>query len=499
MSSPENARLLGEYRLIQAIAEKPNVIRWLAEQTTVSRPALVDELQTTEPAFRNAFLADVKAKASVEHPLVASVYEAVSTEDCCYYAHEYLPGPTLQDRLAAKGALRPLDFAHLIRRVAEAQIHLESARIASSPIQPRHIHRDDQGLVRLDNLAIAGARAADQSAQDASALGTALVPLVADSQPGSTRAFTLLDWMRGSETQAPLSWEQIRDVALQIESQLTQPLPTTPTVATRAIHEPSPRIPLIWIIVAGLALVVLVGAIFLRPSSRKKQRPPSKFAGTSILIPSGRYETNDGTHEVLPAFRVLAHEVTVSEYAEFLAALDRMSKDQRDKVFDHEDQPAGKTSHLPDDWANLLAAAKKGDLWNGQNVSLESPVVGVDWWDASAYAEWRKGRLPTQEEWLAALRHECPDSARIPAASWLSAIGETPDRTPAGLIGMAGSVAEWTRRQSSDPSNPLGTRKWVIMGGSYLRPGTNAMAREWVDERSLRRPDLGFRLVFDAE
>ncbi len=89
--------------------------------------------------------------------------------------------------------------------------------------------------------------------------------------------------------------------------------------------------------------------------------------------------------------------------------------------------------------------------------------------------------------------------AAIPAAGWLPVTSETSDRTPPGLLGMAGSVCEWTGGRAINPSNPLGERKWVITGGSFLKPGSNALAREWTDDRSLRRPDLGFRIVWDDE
>jgi formylglycine-generating enzyme required for sulfatase activity len=122
----------------------------------------------------------------------------------------------------------------------------------------------------------------------------------------------------------------------------------------------------------------------------------------------------------------------------------------------------------------------------------------VDWWDASAYAEWQQVRLATQEEWFAALSKNTPAPASIKPAAWIPVTSETADRTPLGLIGMAGSVCEWTRRPAANPANPLGERKWVIIGGSFLKPGTNALTREWTNDRSLRRPDLGFRVVFDA-
>jgi formylglycine-generating enzyme required for sulfatase activity len=132
-------------------------------------------------------------------------------------------------------------------------------------------------------------------------------------------------------------------------------------------------------------------------------------------------------------------------------------------------------------------------------VTLDTPVVGVDWWDAAAYAEWKKGRLPSQEEWFAALHHEAAKPETIPPGGWSPVTDETSDRTPPGLLDMAGSVCEWTGQLAANPANPLGARQWVIVGGSFLKPGSNALSREWVPDRSLRRADLGFRLVFDAD
>jgi len=120
----------------------------------------------------------------------------------------------------------------------------------------------------------------------------------------------------------------------------------------------------------------------------------------------------------------------------------------------------------------------------------------VDWWDGAAYAEWNRARLPTQEEWFAAVCAGMQKPAGLPPGDWQPVSLETADRTPSGLLGMAGSVAEWTRSQALNPANPLGQRQWVIIGGSYLKPANGALTREWTDERLQRRPDLGFRVVF---
>jgi formylglycine-generating enzyme required for sulfatase activity len=490
-------RHLGEYRLVELLAETPLARSWLAEQVSVSRRVLVDELKPDQAQQQDAFLADVRAKAAVEHPLIGSVYEAVAEPGLCYFAHELLAGTTLADRSKAAETFLPARLAHLLRRVSEAQLQQETMGQATEPLGLQHLHLDDQGVLRLDNLAIAGPRALKQSARDIVYLGHALRPMVAAGQPGTNRMLTLLCWMRGEGLDAPLNWDQTRDLCGQIEQQLAHPPPpATPTQAATRRKKTAGAVAL-----TTIGLLVLVVALVWVPRLRSKTppahaRPPLPEA---VLIPAGKHPTPDGTEEDLKAFWIAAHEVTIGQYADFLETLETLAKDHRERTFDHENQPPDKSSHLPDGWPALLAAAKSNGTWHACPVTLDSPVVGVDWWDATAYAEWKQVRLATQEEWFAALRQGLAEPATLKPADWLPVTTPTADRTPNGLLGMAGSVCEWTRHPAVNPSNPLGERKWVIVGGSSLKPGSNALTREWTDDRSLRRPDLGFRIVSDAK
>lgn len=499
MNSPsDDDRYLGEYRLKELISETPLTRTWLAEQVSVARRVLVDELLSEETDHREAFLADIRAKAAVDHPLIGSVYEAVAEPGLCYFAHELLPGATLKDRKMAGEPFKPASIVHVLRRISEAHLQHEALGQATSPMGLENVHVDAHGVVRLENLAIAGQRDPGQSRRDIVHFGEALCPIVSDGQPGTTRMLTLLGWMRGEGLDEPLRWDQVRDFCIQIEQQLTEPQPTAaPTkAATRSRKKPSIAI---MSAAGGVGLIAILAlALRMRPEAPTTP-PPQSDSPAAILIPAGKHLTPDGTEEELQAFRISAREVTIGGYAAFLDTLDALSNNQRERIFDHESQPPEKTSHLPDDWAALLAAAKAKGTWNQRPVTLDCPVVGVDWWDAAAYAEWKHARLATQEEWFAALRSEGAAPSAITPAGWMPVTSETPDRTPHGLVGMAGSVSEWTRRPAPNPSNPLGDRKWVIIGGSYLKPGSNALTREWTDDRALRRPDLGFRLVFDAK
>lgn len=496
MDSPSDEPTLGDYRLKELLAEGPLTRTWLAEQLSVGRKVLVDELKPEADEARESFLADVRSKAATDHPLIGSVYEAVAKDSHCFFARERLAGATLEERLHASEPLRPSVFAHVLRRVAEGNIYLESRGQATAPLDPCDIHLEDSGVVRLVNLSVAGEREPERSMEDIVNLGVNLAPLVADGHSGATRLLTLLAWMRGEGLESPITWEQVRNYSAQIESQLVDP---GAGAGPATSHLPAPKkLPVAAMVIAAAVLLIGVGIGLSMMKPKPPAAPPKAALPGPVLIPEGKHLMPDGTEEDLHAFRLAAHEVTIGEYAEFLDTLELLKKDQRERTFDHESQPPEKANHLPDDWDNLKASAKANTTWEGRTVSLDTPVVGVDWWDAAAYCEWKQGNLPTEEEWFAAMSQDVKQPSAIKPSNWLPVSADSPDRTPNGLLGMAGSVAEWTRSRSVNPANPLGEKLWVIIGGSYLKPANGALAREWIDDRATRRPDLGFRLATDA-
>jgi hypothetical protein len=495
MNSESQARQLGEYRLKRLIAETPLYNTWQAEQISVSRTVLVDELKAHQADKTDSFLADLRVKAAVDHPLVSSVYEAVSEPGLCFYAYEMLAGVTLAERLQEHLTLSPARLAHILRRVSEAQLQHEALAQATSPLSLDAIYQDQHGVIRLNNLAIAGKRTPDHSLRDILHLGNALPPLVPHGQPGTTRMLTLLSWMRGEGIAAPIDWAQTRDVCMQIEHQLTEPLSTLSP--TKAGSIASRKIPIGMIALATGVILLGIGGIALKMRPPRPVEKPRISLPEPVTIPAGKHPGPDGLENSLQAFRIASHEVTIRQYSEFLEILNSLAR-ERQNSFDLAGQPAEKTSHTPTDWPALLAAAKSKELWQNQLVTLDSPVTGVDWWDASAYAEWKKARLPTQEEWFAALALGLNAPATLPPGPWAPVTSPTSDITSHKILGMAGSVCEWTSTLAPNPANPLGESLWVIIGGSFQKPGTDALSREWTDNRSMRRPDLGFRVVFDA-
>jgi hypothetical protein len=497
MQEPSIDRRLGDYILKEFLGEGPVTFSWLAEQASVHRDVLLSELRPELLGERDSFIADIRAKASVDHPLIGSVYEAVSVGEHCFFTSERLAGATLADRINAGAPFKPVRLAHILRRVAEANLHFESRNQASTPLDTADIHIDDHhGLVRLTNLAVTGKRDPSNSAEDIHTLGNSLPSLVADGHPGTTRVLTLLAWMRG-EGGVDLGWQDVKNYADQIEQQLAEPsLSSLPTAHVVSKKRRIPRVA--WMILAVVAVIGSAGG-FLLYNLFNRPTPPPKAGKLPepVEIAAGGHPTPDGTHENLRQFWLASHETTIGQYAEFLNTLKTLERSNRHHIYDHENQPANKTSHEPADWSEMIAAANSGGQWQGRAMQLDCPVVNVDWWDASAYCEWKHCSLPTQEEWFAAMRSQVPNPTTLLPSAWGPVTANTPDHTPNGLLGMAGSVSEWTRRPAPNPANPMGPRLWVIIGASFLHPQNGALAREWTEDRGLRRPDLGFRISFD--
>ena len=489
-------RIIGDYRLIQPIHTTAESTTWLAEQTSIRREVTVIEL--TDFSKREAFLNDTRAKASVDHPLIGSVYEAISEDGHCLVAMEKLPGETLAERLAKGETILPIEFSHLLRMLSEAMLHLAAKGIATEPLTPSAIHFDTQGVLRVGNIAQAAEPDPDSAAGDIARLGQSLPPLIPTGRPGASRALTVLAWMRGEGIERAITWHEVHSYSEQIESQLVEVSHAAQAPATGRVRKKKSAVPAILGAIVGIALIGGAAAFMMRSKDKVVKTPPPTLPAP-ITIAAGKHPSPNGGNEKLPAFKISACEVTIGEYQEFLETLELLDPESR-TIYDAKDQPAEKSGHEPKDWADMLSAAKEGGTWDGRPIDLFCPITLIDWWDAVAYCDWKGGRLPTQEEWFAALREKVEKPEFLQPAKWgpVTSISMD-DKTLNGLLGMAGSVAEWTSRPASNPANPLGRKQFVIVGASFLKSDNGALAREWTDDRLQHRPDLGFRIVWSAK
>jgi serine/threonine protein kinase len=209
-----------DYELTKLLGETSVVKVWLAEQISVRRKVIIEQLIDDSTQMRDGFFAMIRAKATMDHPLVASVIEAVNDDTHCFYAYEWLAGRTLEQIIASGDTMPPAKVAHLLKRIAEVQLHIENRATATTPIALRDIFLDEKNVMRLSNLATSGARGQSTSTEDLRTMGQMLPPLIQLGASGASRVSTLLNWMTGGNSEQIVSWKDVRHYADQIEQQL---------------------------------------------------------------------------------------------------------------------------------------------------------------------------------------------------------------------------------------------------------------------------------------
>jgi len=482
-----------DYLVGDLICRGTHTLTWTASQVSVQREVVICSLRESlehDTDLVNAFFADVRAKASVEHPLIGSVLEAVHSDGHCFFAREKLFGSALESHHANGLSISPLHVARILRGLADAYKYLESKEVGTLPLTANDLFMDERFHCRMVNMVVDGESDPSVFTRDKQLIGLLFHDLLEPNQPGSTRTGSLLDFMADLNREVPLTWAQIYDLADEVERQLAEPKKKQTQIQSTTMPMKKPVVSVSAMAKMGMVVTVLSIIIGLGYYvSTRKSHPVERKIQDLVDIPAGRYPGPDGIRVKSRAFRIDAHEVTIGKYAKFLRALERLSDDQK-TVYQHEDQPAEKGGHTPDDWEALYAAANGGGMWNDLQVDLNYPIVGVDWWDAFAYAEWMGRRLPSLEEWHVA-GSSGGDLAKLQGTSWLP-VDQT-EKTSHGVYGLAGNVSEWTRKKSVNPAEPSQPARYVICGASYLKPKYGARAKEWVDDRGLRRPDLGFR------
>lgn len=240
-------------------------------------------------------------------------------------------------------------------------------------------------------------------------------------------------------------------------------------------------------------------------SGKLPARSVQPDTGEMLKVPAGAFLSGeDRTSKELPAFQIDRTEVTNRQYKLFLDAIKK-----NPRQFSHSDEPPDK-DHTPRYWKEFRSplfrnspAARLAPFNEKTFRDPDSPVVGVDWWDAWAYSRWAGKRLPTREEWEKAARGTDgrhwpwgntwnPAKVNSGGEKWAEhdkhtyaakAVSFEKSASTIGCLNMAGNVAEWTEEG------------FVAGGSSNSNPSQVRCASGRLREPGYRTFDIGFRCV----
>lgn len=510
---------LGDYKLLREIQRDADFALYEAEQTSIGRHVALKTLYRKHRKDINwvqGFVNEASARASVNHPAISLVYECDQEMGVNFYTLELVDAPSLTDLARRRAELDDTVLWKVLSAASSALLYLRdngmSHRLftAQSILIVKGAEPRIANPVRGRGLPLAP----EDERRQMELLADAIHPFL--KKAGTDPAlFSLVDRMGTDRIDAINSIEGLRKA-------LNPPDPKeglSNAELAKITEKETNRTALVAGSLIGFLIVAAV-VTFLMIGSRPEVRDLEVF----IKVPAGVFPFQNTGEIEQPEFWIGRHEVTIAEYAKFLDDLSA----HPDKVakLRHPDQPAEKTSYAPEKWEQYYATAQKGGSFFGGKIDPNCPVVGVDYWDAHAYATWRGGRLPTEQEWEKAARgrsgsvypwgdelvnanfnsgldHESKEGVAVGSIDgykyWCPVDAIAADESRYGVIGLAGNVSEWTATWDAHPDVP-DKRVPLKRGASFATTaGFELTARRAAETPGERNYWTGFRIASDRE
>ena len=164
-------QVAGRYRLDELQGHGPMSEVWRAHDDTLDRTVALKLLSPTADLGR--FRREAQAAAALAHENVMRVFDYGEDEAGPFMALEWLPGGTLEDRLA-HGPL-PLDETHRVAAgMAAGLAHLHSRGLVHRDLKPANVLFDEEGRTKLGDFGLARSTAGAGTLTEAgTVLGTA--------------------------------------------------------------------------------------------------------------------------------------------------------------------------------------------------------------------------------------------------------------------------------------------------------------------------------------
>lgn len=389
---PELPHTLGDYTLKRLLGQYEFSDLYMARQDVVERSVVLEVLPAEHSADQlEFFVGAARARVSANSPHVGQVFEAVNSDGYWHVVQE-LPAGISLGTLAAQGKrLTPDQVCSIIACAAELYQDCAAKGLAAGPLGMVSIYVTPGGETHFLSPVIAGNYNPEHRGLLMNALAAAVSPLLPARVMGSTRLRTLVSWLsQGFEGQM-LEWAAIGSTARLIQEQLNQNAlrPQTqiisPSVVAQKRTASRSRRKRLYATAWGagaLLLILLIGSL-----GRLLSPPPEQC-----------YVPIKGTGE-----NVRSQPVSIGAYASFLESFQAMSEQARRRL--HEDMPEEVGNHTPLDWEAMYRAASEGERWHKRQLTLESPVTNVSYWDALAYARYTHARLPEADGLASVVHH----------------------------------------------------------------------------------------------
>ena len=135
---------------------------------------LLKDRYAQDEDFVERFRREARSAAALSSPFIVPVFDRGETEDGAYYiAMEYLPGGTLEDRIAGAGRLSPREAVEVAVQVAEALQAAHERGVVHRDVKPGNVLVTRSGHTKVADFGIARAAEATTISEPGDILGSA--------------------------------------------------------------------------------------------------------------------------------------------------------------------------------------------------------------------------------------------------------------------------------------------------------------------------------------
>jgi len=160
----------GRYRLDELQGHGPMSEVWRAHDDTLDRTIAIKIISPTADLGR--FRREAQVLATLAHENVMRVYDYGEGEAGPFMALEWLPGGTLENRLA-RGPLPPDETRHVAAGMAAGLAHLHARGLVHRDLKPANVLFDEDGRPKLGDFGLARTADSGTLTEAGMVLGTA--------------------------------------------------------------------------------------------------------------------------------------------------------------------------------------------------------------------------------------------------------------------------------------------------------------------------------------
>ena len=151
--------LVGRYRIVELLGVGHTAEVYTAEDLSLRRTVVVKVLLANLAAHedvRRTFRDHIVRSATLSHPHLERVFDGGQSSGAIFMVTEYLSGGSLENVLASGRLLDTDDTARLGRDVSGALAYLHANGFVMGSLSPSSLLFDDEGRVRVTDVALAG-------------------------------------------------------------------------------------------------------------------------------------------------------------------------------------------------------------------------------------------------------------------------------------------------------------------------------------------------------